>query len=99
MRRLGLGDVRKVIKAGDTASDMTEAKNAGCTAVGVLEGSSVIGLDRASWDLLSEAQKAEKIEAAREAFYAAGADFVILNMGELPKLLSDIEAMRCAQSN
>lgn len=99
MRRLGVGDVRKVVKVGDTTSDMAEAKNAGCIAVGVLEGSSMIGLDRASWDQLSEAQKTEKIKAAREVFYAAGADFVITDMNELPKLLSDIEVMRHNQTN
>ena len=50
MEALGLSDVRKVIKVGDTVSDIKEGKNAGMEAVGILEGSSVLGLSKEEFD-------------------------------------------------
>ena len=44
MEALGLSDVRRVMKVGDTVSDIKEGKNAGVYTVGILEGSSVMGL-------------------------------------------------------
>lgn len=91
MKRLGLQDVRRIVKVGDTVSDMREGKNAGLIAVGVTEGSSIIGLDKASWDKLSAMDQFSLRKKARETFFANGADFVIDNMGELPKLIEAIE--------
>lgn len=92
MKQLGLLNVRTVIKVGDTASDMAEARNAGVIAVGVCEGSSMIGLNRASWDALEEQKRQALLKDARSRFYAAGADFVINRMNELPLLIEDLEA-------
>ena len=91
MRRLGLQDVRRIVKVGDTVSDMREGKNAGLIAVGVVEGSSIIGLDKASWDKLSDMDRFALRKKARETFFANGADFVIDTMGELPGLIKAIE--------
>lgn len=91
MKRLGLQDVRRIVKVGDTVSDMREGKNAGLIAVGVTEGSSIIGLDKAGWDKLSAMDQFSLRKKARETFFANGADFVIDNMGELPKLIEAIE--------
>ena len=44
MEKLELKDVSRVMKVGDTVSDILEGKNAGLVTVGVLEGSSVMGL-------------------------------------------------------
>ena len=92
MKQLGLLNVRTVIKVGDTASDMAEARNAGVIAVGVCEGSSMIGLDKASWCALEESKRQALLKDARSRFYAAGADFVINRMSELPSLIEDLEA-------
>ena len=43
MRQLKLSDVRRVIKVGDTVSDVKEGVCAGVISVGVLEGSSERG--------------------------------------------------------
>ena len=91
MRRLGLQDVRRIVKVGDTVSDMREGKNAGLIAVGVVEGSSIIGLDKASWDKLSDMDRFALRKKARETFFANGADFVIDTIGELPGLIEAIE--------
>ena len=44
MEKLELKDVSRVMKVGDTVSDILEGKNAGLVTVGILEGSSVMGL-------------------------------------------------------
>ena len=42
--RVGVPSVQAVVKVGDTVSDIQEGKNAGVRSLGVLEGSSVIGM-------------------------------------------------------
>lgn len=96
MRGLGLSNVRQVVKVGDTTSDMAEAKNAGVIAVGVCVGSSMIGLDAQSWAALPEAERTEQIKSARQRFYAAGADYVIESIGDLPALIEDLNARSAA---
>lgn len=96
MRGLGLSNVRQVVKVGDTTSDMAEAKNAGVIAVGVCVGSSMIGLDAQNWAALPEAERAEQIKSARQRFYAAGADYVIESIGDLPALIEDLNARSAA---
>lgn len=96
MRGLGLSNVRQVVKVGDTTSNMAEAKNAGVIAVGVCVGSSMIGLDAQSWAALPEAERAEQIKSARQRFYAAGADYVIESIGDLPALIEDLNARSAA---
>ncbi len=97
MRGLGLSSVRQVVKVGDTTSDMAEAKNAGVIAVGVCEGSSMIGLDAAAWQACSEEERAKLRRSARERFYKAGADFVIDRMADLPALIEDLNARSAAK--
>lgn len=83
MKLLGVEDVRQVIKVGDTASDMREGKNAGVFTVGVLEGSSALGLGEEEFAALSEEQKTEQRKAAQETLLNAGADLVINDLSEL----------------
>ncbi|MFQ7475563.1 phosphonoacetaldehyde hydrolase, partial [Anaerotignum sp.] len=49
MEALKLQDVSRVMKVGDTVSDIKEGKNAGMVAVGIIEGSSVLGLTQAEY--------------------------------------------------
>ncbi|NMN01338.1 phosphonoacetaldehyde hydrolase [Bifidobacterium sp. DSM 109958] len=90
LRTLGVTDVRRAVKVGDTLSDIREGKNAGVFTVGVTEGSSQMALSQDEFDALSEADKDAARSAAREAFVAAGADAVIDTMAELPALLRQI---------
>lgn len=55
--------------------------------LGVVEGSSEMGLTEEEYDALTQEKKEEKIEEVRQRFQKAGADAVILHMGELLKLL------------
>lgn len=83
MKRLGIGSVQEVVKIGDTISDILEGKNAGVYSIGIVEGSSEMGLTKEEYEALSESKKKELIEAVTKRYMAAGADAVILSMGEL----------------
>lgn len=87
MQTLGIQSVDQVMKVGDTVSDIKEGKNAGVYTVGVIEGSSEMGLSEAEYGALSEAEKEEQIARVKEKFLNAGADAVIRNMKELTDLL------------
>ncbi|MBT1172346.1 phosphonoacetaldehyde hydrolase [Bifidobacterium sp. MA2] len=90
LEKLGVTDVRRAAKVGDTLSDIREGKNAGVFTVGVTEGSSQMALSRDEFEALSDGDKAKARAKARDAFVAAGADAVIDTMAELPALLRQI---------
>lgn len=90
MMALGLGDVRRVAKVGDTLSDIREGRNAGCFTVGVTEGSSQMGLSKTEFDALPPSAQQDARDRARKAFVDAGANAVIDTMAELPTLLAHI---------
>ncbi|MBW3092034.1 phosphonoacetaldehyde hydrolase [Bifidobacterium sp. 82T10] len=90
LETLGVTDVRRAAKVGDTLSDIREGKNAGVFTIGVTEGSSQMALSEDEFDALSPADQAAARAAARDAFVAAGADAVINTMAELPALLAAI---------
>ena len=77
MQALGVSSTDKVIKVGDTVSDILEGKNAGVFTIGILEGSSVMGLSEEEYAALSEEEKAEKLSAAEKKYRDAGADAVV----------------------
>lgn len=87
MKELGIDSVQKVVKVGDTISDIMEGKNAGVFSVGVIEGSSVMGMSQEEYEALSPEEKDTAAEKVKESFLAAGADDVIRTMKELPKLV------------
>ncbi|MDO5417253.1 MAG: phosphonoacetaldehyde hydrolase [Lachnospiraceae bacterium] len=80
MEELGLADVRRVMKVGDTVSDIREGKNAGVFTVGVIEGSSVIGLSEEEFEALDEAEKVKVRQMAVKKFLDAGADAVVMDI-------------------
>ena len=53
MEALGIDDVHKVLKVGDTASDIKEGKHAGVWSAGVVIGSSEMGLSEEEYQALS----------------------------------------------
>lgn len=90
MLELDIADIKTVIKVGDTLSDIREGVNAGCISVGVIEGSSELGLSLAEFTALDETTRAQKMKSVRFRMYAAGADYVIDNIVELPGLIRAI---------
>ncbi|MGK0464928.1 phosphonoacetaldehyde hydrolase [Clostridium sp.] len=83
----------KVIKVGDTTSDIKEGLNAGVWSVGVVVGSSEMGLSFEEFINLSENEKNEAIENTEKRFLGVGADFTIKTMSELPQLVQKINRL------
>ncbi|NCB92416.1 MAG: phosphonoacetaldehyde hydrolase [Clostridia bacterium] len=87
MEVLKAKSVESVIKVGDTLSDIREGKNAGVTTVGIIEGSSVMGLSQSEYEALGEQEKKAADEKVREAYQEAGADYVIQDIRGVLELI------------
>lgn len=93
MEALKLSAPWQVVKVGDTASDIQEGLHAGVWAVGVIVGSSQLGLSQAEFESLSEIEKKQATKNAKQAFLNYGADFTIETMRELPQLIEKINIL------
>lgn len=87
MKNLEIMSTESVIKVGDTISDIHEGKNAGVYSVGIVEGSSEMGLSYEEYESLSESMKSKKIQQVTKKYLDAGADKVILNLSEIMDLV------------
>ena len=65
------------MKVGDTVADIKEGKNAGMVSVGIIEGSSVMGLTKAEYEALTLAEKKARDESVARVYLEAGADAVV----------------------
>lgn len=90
MKKFGIHAVNNAVKVGDTVSDVKEGKNAGLYSIGVIEGSSEMGLTEAEYEALSIQEKKALTDKVGKRFMDAGADAVIMNMGELIPLLEEV---------
>ena len=87
MEALGLQDVARVMKVGDTVADIKEGKNAGLVSVGIIEGSSVMGLTREEYEALSPREKTAADEKTKKVYEDAGADFVVQDIRGILNLI------------
>ena len=83
----------KTVKVGDTAADIQEGCNAGVWSVGVIVGSSQMGLSLEEYQAMPETERQDAGRKARDAFILAGADFVIETVAELPALIERINGL------
>lgn len=91
MEELKIKDVHHVVKVGDTISDIKEGVAAGVITVGILEGSSLMGLSEDEFYKLNEQEKTKLYDTLTKEYVDAGADYVIVSCKELPALLNNIE--------
>lgn len=84
--------IQHVVKVGDTLADIHEGRNAGCISVGVLAGSSMVGLSRGEIAAMSQSEIAVSFAAAELAYREAGADFVIATIADLPGLIESLRS-------
>jgi len=88
--RLGIWPMAAFVKCGDTLADIAEGVNAGCWSVGVIEGSSEMGLtleealSLEGWDLN------RRKESVKRRYREAGANAVIESIAELPALVREL---------
>jgi phosphonoacetaldehyde hydrolase len=87
MEAVGVYPPTAVAKLGDTVPDIEEGLHAGAWAVGLVDGSSEMGLTEAEFATLTESDREARRESVREKFLAAGADAVIDNFDDLPELI------------
>lgn len=87
---LGVYPMKHIIKVGDTISDIEEGVNAGCWTVGILKGSSSLGLTESEVQALPQNVLAEKMKEVAESFIEAGAHYVVDSIGEVDKLIPTI---------
>ena len=89
MEALGLSCVSRVMKVGDTVADIKEGKNAGVVTVGIIEGSSVMGLTREEYEALSPQEKQAADEKTKKFYEDAGADFVMQDIRGILELVKE----------
>ena len=77
MEKLELKDVSRVMKVGDTVADILEGKNAGLVTVGILEGSSVMGLTQEEYEALTPEAREAADKKAEQTYLETGADYVV----------------------
>lgn len=93
MEALQLSASWKVVKVGDTVSDVKEGVNAGVWSVGVVIGSSELGLSMDEFQAMAESEREAAISKVEQTFIRHGADFTIRTMRELPQLIERINGM------
>jgi len=90
LMHFGIADPREALKIGDTKTDIAEGINADCWTVGVIMGSSELGLTRDDVSVLPDDELKDRKAAVRAIYYKAGADYIIDDMDELPGVITDI---------
>ena len=90
MMHFEISDPKEVIKIGDTIVDIEEGKNADCWTVGIIMGSSLLGLSKIEVEKLSEADLKNEMERVRAVYYQAGADYIIDDLSDLPSVIDKI---------
>lgn len=90
MEALRVTSVENVLKVGDTVSDIKEGKNAGILTVGVVDGSSVMGISEAEMKQLTPEEYENLYKKTEQVYRKAGADYVIAHLGELPNIIESL---------
>ncbi|AWX57746.1 phosphonoacetaldehyde hydrolase [Brevibacillus brevis] len=83
--------MNEMVKVGDTTSDMKEGRNAGMWTVGVLKGGSELGLSLEEVTSMPQEELDKRLAIATERLMAAGAHYVIEEIGCLDEVLKKIE--------
>lgn len=91
MEALKVSSVDAVVKVGDTVADIKEGKSSGIISIGIVEGSSIMGLSEEEYEQLSDVEKEDNIRRVRKVYEGCGADYIIMNMSELPALIESME--------
>ncbi|WP_429842115.1 phosphonoacetaldehyde hydrolase [Brevibacillus sp. FIR094] len=83
--------MNEIVKVGDTTSDMKEGRNAGMWTVGVLKGGSELGLSLEEVTSMPQEELDKRLAVATERLMAAGAHYVVAEIGCLDEVLKNIE--------
>ncbi len=86
MEALKVSSVKNVVKVGDTVSDIKEGIAAGVTTVGVIEGSSIMGLSQEAYEVLTPEEQEKECQRVAQVYKETGADHIIRNIRELESI-------------
>jgi len=89
---LGAWPAHACVKVDDAPVGVAEGRAAGCWAVGVAGSGNEFGLSLEDYLALDPAERNRRLAAAGAGLTAAGADFVIATIADLPPVLDAIEA-------
>lgn len=89
--RMQVYPLEKIVKIGDTISDIEEGLNAGTWAIGVSQTGNMVGLSEQDWRALPDTERATHLQDARRKLLAAGAHYVVDTLAELDQVLDQIE--------
>jgi phosphonoacetaldehyde hydrolase len=88
---LGAYPPSSVVKIGDTLQDIYEGLNAGAWTIGVVVGSSLLGLSESAYNALGVVEQRQRIAEVQAAFRQAGAHYIIDNLNHLDGVINEIE--------
>ncbi|MFB0843732.1 phosphonoacetaldehyde hydrolase [Paenibacillus oleatilyticus] len=88
--RLSIYPMKHIVKVGDTISDIREGLNAGTWTVGILKGSSELGMSEAEVNACDPADLQRKLEEIGRRYRSEGAHYVIDSIGALDPVIADI---------
>ena len=88
LKALGVSCTKSVVKVGDTVSDIKEGLSAGVWSVGIIEGSSELGLSQKEFEAMSPSERSKACLKTEAVFRSAGAHFVLPSLSQLPQLIS-----------
>ncbi|NEN80941.1 phosphonoacetaldehyde hydrolase [Paenibacillus elgii] len=88
--RLGIYPMKHIVKVGDTISDIREGLNAETWTVGILKGSSELGMSEAEVNACDPADLQRKLEEIEQRYRSEGAHYVIDSIGALDPVIADI---------
>ena len=87
MEALGIKKVNRVLKVGDTVSDIKEGRNAGVWSAGIVVGSSEMGLSLDEYESLEKDERERLCRETADRFIEAGADKVFYTIQDLEEFL------------
>ncbi|MGL4737308.1 MAG: phosphonoacetaldehyde hydrolase [Cellulosilyticaceae bacterium] len=92
MEQLKMTRCDQVIKVGDTTSDIKEGRAAGVWTVGMVIGSSELGLTEEAFHGLSDSAYKVHRDRVMQSYQSVGAHFVIDTMADLEKVIEEINS-------
>ncbi|AKP67003.1 phosphonoacetaldehyde hydrolase [Companilactobacillus ginsenosidimutans] len=91
-----LGEIKpeEALKVGDTIVDIEEGRNAGVQTVGIIDGSSLMGLNESDFNNLTEDEREAVRAEVRQQFETVDADYIINDLSELPEVIKSLNQLK-----
>jgi len=90
MVRLDVFDRKKIVKVGDTLADIREGQKAEVFTIGILLGSSLLGLNAEEIKSSDSAGLAILLNKTRQLYEDAGADAIATSMYDIPSIVKKL---------